>query len=181
MPARSSNPFRGAWLSGTREASTSFSPPRSPNHLHCSANSTRLPTTRCTACCGPPPWSPSRPRSTCRASPPYRYRCTGTARASPSGCSWWRPTGARTSCSGWRRSWRKPSPGSTAAPRCAREDGRSPVVAHELLDPCRLADLSPRSEGGYVRLDVENRCPLDGVEPPYLEHKGVDAEKLTDG
>ena len=55
----------------------------------------------------------------------------------------------------------------------------SPVVAHELLDPRRLAHRAPGAEGGHVGLDVEHRGALDGVEAPDAHAKSVDGDQLA--
>ena len=49
----------------------------------------------------------------------------GTTTAFPSACSWWRPTGARTSCCVWRPSWRKPRRGPQRRPPVASDDSLS--------------------------------------------------------
>src|SRR3954451_16013394 len=54
-----------------------------------------------------------------------------------------------------------------------------PVVAHEFARPRGLADLATGAELGHVRLDVEHRRAVDGVEATDQQPKPVDGDELA--
>ena len=71
-------------------------------------------------------------------------------RACRSGSSWWPPTGARTCCCAWPRSWRRPPVGRARAAGVRRRGGG---LAASPREPCR-----PRATGRPRGV----RCPREG-------------------
>ena len=102
-------------------------------------------------------------RSTSPASRPSRSRSPGPPTGSLSACSWSPPTAAKTSSSGWRPSWRTPSPGPTAArrsPSAADDQERVRIV---LGTPANASGMCQRPAGTGPR----GVSPSDDGKSPF--------------
>src|SRR6476620_3604111 len=62
-----------------------------------------------------------------------------------------------------------------------RSNALLPVAGHQLTRPRRLAHRTTRTELGHVRLHVEHRCSIDGVESAHAQLQPVDADQLARG
>ena len=54
-----------------------------------------------------------------------------------------------------------------------------PIMCHDLGRPARLRHRATRQEPRQNRLDVEHRCPVDGVQPLDLDREVADAEQAA--